>query len=259
MDLFQAITTRRSVRKYKPIEVEWSKIADILEAGRHAPSAGNLQDWRFIVVRDRANIVALSAAAYDQHWMETAPVCIVVCSDLRNTEKLYGVRGTRLYTIQNSSAAIENMLLVSHAHGLGSCWVGAFDEEEVSGILHLPPFIRAQAIITLGYPNENPKEPLKSGIETVTYFEGWAAQSAKKIDYSELLKYAHEYGTLNELRLNNLKNKISTFFLNMKNLIVNIFHSKNQDVDSNTNNTKYETYDNQKNDNQDNRNKDDLI
>lgn len=225
MDLFEAITKRRSIRKYQKKEVEWYKIAEMIEAARYAPSAGNLQDWRFIVVRERSNIIALASAAYEQHWMESAPACIVVCSDLRNTERLYGIRGTRLYTIQNASAAVENMLLTAQANGLGTCWVGAFNEDEISGIFHLPPFIRPQAIVTLGYAEEKPKEPLKTGLETITYFESWGSLSGRKVVPEEMLKYGHEYGELNEIRLGKAKDGIRRIISGIKRGLVRLFNS----------------------------------
>lgn len=225
MDLFEAITKRRSIRKYQPKDVEWFKIADMIDSARYAPSAGNLQDWRFIVVKERSNIVALASASYEQHWMESAPVCIVVCSDLRNTERLYGVRGTRLYTIQNSSAALENMMLTAYSHGLGTCWVGAFNEDEVSGIFHLPPFIRPQAILTVGYADEKPKEPLRTSVETITYFESWGSLSGRKVVPTEMLKYGHEYGDLNEIRVGKLKDGIRKILLMIRHATSRLFGS----------------------------------
>ena len=225
MDLFEAITKRRSIRKFQKKEVEWYKIADMIEAARYAPSAGNLQDWRFIVVRERSNIVALASAAYEQHWMEAAPACIVVCSDLRNTERLYGIRGTRLYAIQNASAAVENMLLTAQANGLGACWVGAFNEDEIAGIFHLPPFIRPQVIVAVGYPEEKPKEPLKTSLETITYFESWGSLSGRKVVPEEMLKYGHEYGELNEIRLGKAKDGMRRLFSSIRRGLSKLFVS----------------------------------
>lgn len=209
MDLFEAIVSRRSVRKYKSKELEWFKIAQIIEAGTFAPSSGNVQDWRFIVVRDRAAIANIAKACFGQHWMETAPALVVVCSDTRNLKRLYDQRGVDFYSIQNCAAAIQNMLLAAESLGLGSCWVGAFDNDAISGNLNLDEFIEPQAILTLGYSDEKPKSPLKTALEHVVYFEAWGAQSGTKIEPSELLKLVKDYGTLNEIRFNKMKNNFS--------------------------------------------------
>ena len=209
MELFEAIVNRRSVRKYKPKELEWFKIAQIIEAATFAPSSGNVQDWRFIVVRDRGAIENIAKACFGQHWMETAPVLVVVCSDIRNLKRLYDQRGTDFYSIQNCAAAIQNMLLAAESLEIGSCWVGSFDDNSISDSLGLADFIKPQAIITLGYSDEKPKQPLKTALEHVVYFEAWGAQSGTKIEPSELLKLVKDYGTLNEIRFNKMKNNLS--------------------------------------------------
>ncbi len=171
MEVFECIITRRSIRNYLDIPVEWDKVGTILEAGRLAPSSGNIQDYNFIVVQDEEKRKAIAEASLRQHWMSKAPVYIVVCADLKKSERLYGVRGNRLYSIQNCAAAIENMLLTAHSLDLGACWVGAFDENVVSRVLNIPDYARPQAIITIGYSDENPKAPQRFPLTTVTFLE----------------------------------------------------------------------------------------
>ena len=171
MDLEKIIKTRRSIRKYvdKPIE-DW-KILKILEAGIWAPSAGNVQPWRFYVIKNPEIKHKLFQASYNQPQVLEANVLIVVCVDLEEEYKHYGNRGIELYCIQDSAAAIQNMLLMAHYLGIGSCWIGAFDEEFVKTILNLPKNYRPVAIITLGYPNEKPESWRKNLKDVVTFIE----------------------------------------------------------------------------------------
>jgi len=219
MDLIEAIVQRRSVRKYKSQEVAWFKIAQIIEAGTFAPSSGNSQDWRFIVVRDKGAIANLATISFGQHWMETAPVLIVVCSDTRNLKRLYDSRGVDFYSVQNCAACVQNMLLVAHSIGLGSCWVGSFDDTKVSESLGLEEFIKPQAILTFGYSDEVPKQPLKTSLETVVYFEGWGKQSGTKIEPTELVKLLKDYGSLNEMRVNKVKGDLKSTLFDLKSKI----------------------------------------
>ncbi len=192
MEVFECISTRRSIRKYLDIPVEWDKVGTILEAGRLAPSSGNMQDFKFIVVQDEEKRKAIAEASLRQHWMSKAPVYIVVCADLKKSERFYGVRGSRLYSIQNCAAAIENMLLTAHSLDLGACWVGAFDENVVSRVLNIPDYARPQAIITIGYSDENPKAPQRFPLTTVTFLEKYGNRIKDKAavmhDYSVVME-----------------------------------------------------------------------
>jgi nitroreductase len=115
----------------------------------------------------------LAKAALDQGFVARSPVVIVVCSDLYAASDAYGQRGSGLYSIQNTAAAIENMLLAAWSRGLGSCWVGAFNEERVKDSLVLPTNIRPLAIITLGYPLRIPAKPRRRNLKDVVHAERW--------------------------------------------------------------------------------------
>lgn len=171
MDVFELIKKRRSIRSYKRIAVEKDKIAKILEAGHYAPSAGNLQSWKFIVVKDKTTRDKVVEAALNQTWMSTAPVLIVVCANLEKIAKYYSTRGERLYAVQECAAAIQNMLLAAEELGLATCWVGAFDEVSLKRTLDIPDSARPQAIITLGYAGEKVPVPSKYKLRDVVYFE----------------------------------------------------------------------------------------
>ncbi len=171
MEVIEAIYTRRSIRKYVDIPVEWEIVGRIVEAGTFAPTAGNLQEFRFVVVTDEAKKKALAEACLQQYWMEQAPVMIVACAELKRPKQFYGLRGERLYTIQNVAAACQNMLLAGHSYGLGGCWVGAFDEVAIKRILNMPEYARPHAVLTFGYPDEVVPMPQKYKIENLTYLQ----------------------------------------------------------------------------------------
>ena len=187
MDVFECIRTRRSVRKYLIKQIEWDKVGQILDAGRMAPSSGNLQNWQFLVVIDELKKKQIAEASARQYWMANASVLMIVCEKPEITEKYYGIRGTRLYSIQNCAAAIENMLLMAHALGLATCWVGAFDEEKVKRVCSIPDRARPQAIISIGYADEKPEMPPKLTLENVTFLNRYGENAGRILDL---------YGTL---------------------------------------------------------------
>ncbi|MBW2989373.1 nitroreductase family protein [Candidatus Woesearchaeota archaeon] len=176
METLECIRTRRSVRRYKDKLVGWDKITQLLEAGKMAPSAGNIQNWKFIVIRNEAVIKKIAQASFDQDWMEDAPVHIVIAADPGKTERFYGARGKRLYTIQGCAAAVENIMLAANDLGLGSCWIGAFDESKVKRALNMPEKISPQAIITIGHPDEKPNMPPRVELEHQVYLDRWFAK-----------------------------------------------------------------------------------
>ncbi len=173
MDAIEAIASRRSIRKYKDLPVDWDKVGVVLEAGLNAPSAGNLQNWKFIVVLDESKRKAIAEACLDQYWMQNAAVHILIVCEVEKARRFYGVRGERLYAIQNCAAVAENMLIAANAQGLGACWVGSFDEDMLRRVCSVPEYIRPQAIITLGIPDEKPPIPDKYRLYDIVHIEGW--------------------------------------------------------------------------------------
>jgi len=165
------IKKRRSVRKYLKKEVPDALLEKVFEATRFAPSTGNYQPWEFIVVRNEDTKKDLVAASFDQKWMLEAPVLIVACVNMRLAAAVYGERGARLYGIQSVAAAIENMLLTAESLELATCWVGAFSEVIAARLLECPEYVRPCAIITLGYPAEEPKVPPKQSIQEYVHIE----------------------------------------------------------------------------------------
>ena len=157
MDVFEAIYTRRSIRKFLDVPIEFDKLVEVIKAGSYAPCAGDLQNWRFIVVTNTAVIREMYHHTLEQDAFMTASAAVIVVAEIDTAEKFYGMRGKRLYAVQNCAAAIENMLLAAHGLGLGAVWIGAFDENRINDMFKIPSTARAQAVVLLGYPDEKPQ------------------------------------------------------------------------------------------------------
>jgi len=164
------IKKRRSVRKYLEKDVSDELIEKILDSARYAPSAGNYQPWEIIVVRNKSLKADLIEACYNEEWMLEAPVFLIACVNNKLVEA-YGERGLRLYGIQSVTAAIQNMLLTAASLGLGTCWIGRFSEIMVARILQCPEYVRPCAIITLGYPAEEPPMPPRQDMKEYVHME----------------------------------------------------------------------------------------
>ena len=176
MDALECIITRRSIRKYQDKDVPWEMIATILDAGRLAPSSGNVQSWKFIIIRNAGQRSLVAEACLEQHWMNKAPVHFAIIAMPEKVKRYYGVRGERLYAIQNCAAAAENMLLAAHAQGLGACWVSAFDEDMLHRTLGLPEEAIPQAIITVGWADEKPEQPPKDRAFAKFFVNRWGSR-----------------------------------------------------------------------------------
>jgi nitroreductase len=171
MDVSTAIDERRSIRSYRSENIPEDAIAKILHAGQMAPSAGNLQGREFIIVRNPDTRRMIRDAALGQEFIAEAPVCIVVCANLPRTKRRYGKRA-ELYVIQDTSASVMNMMLQACELGLGTCWVGAFEEQAVRDALGIPADVRPVAILPIGVPDEAPAAPPRLGKE-IEHFEHW--------------------------------------------------------------------------------------
>lgn len=163
--------TRRSIRKFMDIDIERTKLGIIFEAGAHAPSAGNIQNWKFFYVKRDDLKKKIADACMQQSWIATAPVIIVIASEPDKATQYYGVRGERLYSVQNCAAVAQNMMLAAHDQGVATCWVGAFDEESLNKILNMGHRFRPQVVLPIGYADEHVPEPLRLRIENLVIFE----------------------------------------------------------------------------------------
>jgi len=159
MDLFKAIYERTSIRSFKSGLVPEEDLMKILDCAIQAPSAGNLQPWEFIIVRNEETKRRLVDAAYGQYFISEASIVIVVCANKRISSSRYGDRGENLYCIQDTAAATYGLILAAYALGYGTCWIGAFNEKKVSQILNIPEHVRPVAIVPIGIPAEKPIKP----------------------------------------------------------------------------------------------------
>jgi nitroreductase len=167
-DLMKIIKERRSVRLYDlKQDVPADLVQQILEAAIWAPNAGNVQPWHFFITRDRTLKGQIVRAAYGQSFIAEAPVVIIVCANLEEASFSYGSRGAELYCIQDTAAAVQNMLLMAHSLGIAGCWIGAFDEKSVARIIASTRTLRPVAVVPLGYPAEFPKPPVRKQLDTV--------------------------------------------------------------------------------------------
>jgi nitroreductase len=158
METLECMKKRHSVRAFKSKEVEKEKLEKILKAANSAPSAGNLQAYEIFLVRDSKKKDALASASYGQHFIAEAPVVLVFCANPSRSQK-YGRRGKELYCIQDATIAAAYVQLAVTDLGLGSVWVGAFDDKQVLNVLDISESLQPVAIIPIGYPA---KEPYKT-------------------------------------------------------------------------------------------------
>lgn len=157
-DFFETVRHRHSVRKYQTdMAVELEKLHAILEMACAAPSAGDLQAYRIMVIRDANLRIALGHAAYDQAFIGEAPVCLVFCADPLRSAGQFGERGAKLYAIQDTTIAAAYAQLAAVAAGMGSTWIGQFDESKVREAIELEPELIPIALLSLGYPAELPE------------------------------------------------------------------------------------------------------
>lgn len=171
------IMTRTSVRAYQERDVEEEKVETMLRAAMAAPSAGNKQPWKFVVVRDRNTLHEISANLHSMRMAEHAPLAIVVCGDMENTFPEDG----RDYWVEDTSAATENLLLAAHGLGLGAVWCGIYPMRErvafLQNLLQLPEHIVPLNVIPIGYPAEEPAPKDKWKPENV-HIDRWGRKSA---------------------------------------------------------------------------------
>jgi nitroreductase len=167
MDVFTAIKQRSSVRAYKDTDVEEEKLRKILEAARLSPSSSNRQEWKFIIVKNKEIRNKLSNAAMGQSSLAEAPVVIVACG---TDAKSIMLCGQPSYTV-DVSIACSFMILQAYELGLGTCWIGAFKEDEVKKILKIPESVRVVAMTPLGYPNQPPSQRSRKGLDQIVCFE----------------------------------------------------------------------------------------
>lgn len=163
MSAIDVIMTRRSIRRYETRAIPEESLSLILEAGRMAPSAANRQPWHFIVVRDQGLKEKLSKWRYTPFLKDSAAI-IVGCGD-RSLPQL------ERWTDVDVAIALENMVIAAWSLGIGSCWIGGFQEQEVKELLAIPEDIKVVALLSLGYPAEQPAPRTKKPLEEIVHHD----------------------------------------------------------------------------------------
>jgi nitroreductase len=170
MTVQDAIQTRQSVRVYSDRPVEKEKIVQLLESARIAPSAGNRQEWRFVVVTDESKRKKLARAAAGQTFVGEAPCVFVCCAE---TDEHRMRCGQLCYPI-DVAIAIDHITLRAVELGLGTCWIGAFHEDEVRNLLRIPEEIRVVELLTVGYPAAStPPKKSRHDLGKIVFYEEW--------------------------------------------------------------------------------------
>jgi nitroreductase len=167
MDVFDAISQRSSIRAYKTMDVEEDKLKKILEAAKFSPSASNRQDWKFVIVKNKETKKKLAKAAFGQSFIGEAPIVIVACGP---EPKTWMACGQPAYTV-DVSIAFTHIILQAYELGLGTCWIGAFKEDEAKKILNVPAQVRVVAMTPVGYPNESPTEKFRKSLSEIICYE----------------------------------------------------------------------------------------
>ena len=208
MDFNELVQSRRSIRKFKKQNVSKEDIIKIIKAAQHAPSGGNCQPWHFFVIFDKNIQAEIKNKSCNQAFILSAPVFIIVCADIERSEKKYGERGRDLYCIQDTAAAVQNILLCAKDLGLGACWCGDFNENTLSAILQLKNNLRPIAIIPVGYPVSEPVSVNRRPIDEIITFIG-DNTSAKDTEKEENLRIVEhcdmEKTTFDDVNLGNSK------------------------------------------------------
>lgn len=170
MDVYEAIRLRKSVRRWQTRDVPEEVLLRLLEAARLAPSARNLQEWRFIAVRDPGTRKQLAQAAKEQAFVGEAPVVLACCAD---TDHRVMSCGHLCFTI-DVAIAVTHLTLAAVSEGLGACWIGAFDEAAVKELLGIPRHVRVVELLPLGYPADAaPAEKDRLPLRDIIMREKW--------------------------------------------------------------------------------------
>ena len=169
MEIFQAIKLRRSVRKYKVDEVPEDMLTKILEAARLAPSASNTQSWKFVVVKDKLKRKELAKAAHGQDFIAGAPVVIAAVS--LNPESVMPCK-VPTYAV-DLAIAVDHMTLAAVEEGLGTCWIGAFSQDEVKQILNIPDNCKVVALMPIGFPADKPGVKMRKDLKEIVCYENY--------------------------------------------------------------------------------------
>lgn len=218
MDFNKLSETRKSTRGFTSQGIADGDILRLIESACNAPSAGNCQPWHFYVLNDQNIISSMQNRVFSEKWICSAYAIIVVCIDSKKTVERYGERGENLYCIQDTAAAIQNILLCATDMDISSCWVGAFNEKECSSVLELPNYHRPIALIPIGYSNNKGLKPKRKPLSSVLTFIG-EKRDIHETTIDATLKFEHS----------NIKNSVFDD-VNMQNTTFNNANMRNINI-----------------------------
>ena len=178
METLAAIESRFSAKSFLDKSISWQNIERVLKAAIQAPNAGNLQSFRFILISEEPIKEKLAEACYKQSWIAQAPIIIVICSSNADLETHYHDAAVK-YASQDASAAAENLILSATDMGIQSCWVSAFNEDEVKMLLRIPQSATPHIIIPLGYSSDSQKQKPRHHLEFLLYFNEYGISERK--------------------------------------------------------------------------------
>lgn len=171
MSVLEIIQKRRSIRKYKSDPIPEDVFQRVLEAARLAPSGKNLQPWKFVLVQNQELKEKLAKASAGQYFMAIAPIIIVACGFPENCYSSMG-RYMKSWPV-DVTIALEHLILQAEEEGLGTCWIGSFEEGEVKSILNIPEDVKVLALTPLGYPAERPTDRGRKHLEDIVSYDGY--------------------------------------------------------------------------------------
>ncbi len=166
MNVFEAIKTRRSVRKYKPQPIPEDHLKQILTAAQLAPSAGNKQPWRFVVVKDPETKKKLGVIARNQTWISDAGVIVAALAMDKKSPEVY-----ERWAERDVMTAVEHMVLSAWELGYGTCWIGAFEEEKVKELLKVPKEMTVIILLPIGVPDQKPEPRGRKNLEELFHLD----------------------------------------------------------------------------------------
>lgn len=171
MSVLKVIKERRSVRRYRGDPIPEDVLLRVLEAARYSPSGKNLQPWKFILVSDKAKKRKLANASVGQSFIAQAPIVVVACGF---PDHCYSRMGNYMKSWPVDVAiAMEHLILQAQEEGLGTCWIGAFEEREVKSILNVPPSVKVLALTPLGYPDEVPVSRGRKSLNQIISYDSY--------------------------------------------------------------------------------------
>ena len=165
MNCIEQILSRKSIRKFKNIPVSEEVLNNILEAGRRSPSATNMQPWHFVIAKDQKAKEACSCGGFNRF---TSDASFIVIGLYKQSEVII-----EKLSLMDVTIALQNMVVAAWVQGVGSCWMGAFDERKLKDTLNLPTDSRIVGAVAFGIPDENPNQPPKKPLTEIFHFDKW--------------------------------------------------------------------------------------